>query len=99
MFWLITITSTILVIVILLLPAIKMRDYEKITDSQQENEIRKLKDKINFYKVICFLFVIPIVSFGIYVLVGLPDSLQITNQTFQSKHSTRSSTLGNMPKK
>ena len=77
MFWLITITSTILVIVILLLPAIKMRDYEKITDSQQENEIRKLKNKINFYKVICFLFVIPIVSFGIYVLVGLPDSLQI----------------------
>ena len=44
MFWLITITSTILVIVILLLPAIKMRDYEKITDSQQENEIRKLKE-------------------------------------------------------
>ena len=35
--------------------------------------------KINFYKVICFLFVIPIVSFGIYVF-GLPDSLQITNQ-------------------
>ena len=84
MFWLITITSTILVIVILLLPAIKMRDYEKITDSQQENEIRKLKDKINFYKVICFLFVIPIVSFGIYVLVGLPDSLQITNQTISA---------------
>ena len=84
MFWLITITSTILVIVILLLPAIKMRDYEKITDSQQENEIRKLKNKINFYKIICFLFVIPIVSFGIYVLVGLPDSLQISNQTISA---------------
>ena len=80
MFWLITITSTILVVIILLLPAIKIRDYEKITDSQQENEIRKLKNKINFYKIICFIFVLPIVSFGIYVLVGLPGSLQVSNQ-------------------
>ncbi len=84
MFWLITVASTTLVIILLLLPAMKVKGNQKITDSQQENEIQRLKNKINLYKIICFLFTIPIVSFGIYVLVGLPGSLQSSDQTIRA---------------
>ena len=89
MFWLITIFSTTLVIIILLIPAMKIRGNEKIADSPKEKEIQKLKDKINFYKIICFLFIIPIISFGIYILVGLPGSLQSSNQTIKGNSNAQ----------
>lgn len=84
MFWLIAIVSTTFVILILLLPAVKISKKDKIIDSPQENEIQKLKDKINFYKIVCFLVVIPITSFGIYNMIGLPDSLTLSEQSFKA---------------
>ena len=50
MFWLITITSTILVIVILLLPAIKMRDYEKSLIPSKKTKFKNSKIKLIFIK-------------------------------------------------
>ncbi len=85
MFWLVALISTTLVILVLLFPAIKNGRTKKIIDSPQETEIQRLKNKINFYKIVCFLTIIPIISFGIYNMIGLPESLQLSEQSLKAK--------------
>jgi len=84
MFWLIALISTVLIIFILLIPVIKINKNDRMVESPQENQIQELKNKINFYKIVCFLILIPIISFGIYNIIGLPDSLQLSEQSLKS---------------
>ena len=96
MFWLIALLSSISVILILLLPAVKsLRQNTSETSAEEpgEKEIQKLKNKVNTYKIICILLAVPILTFSIYNMIGLPESINLpkisskdnANQNFNSE--------------
>ncbi|MEC8148216.1 MAG: hypothetical protein VX086_06660 [Pseudomonadota bacterium] len=99
MFWLIALLSSISVILILLLPAVKslkQNTSETSAEKPEEKEIRKLQNKVNMYKIICILLAVPILTFSIYNMIGLPESINLpkisskdnANQNFNSEEHT-----------
>lgn len=80
----------IVVIAIILLPAIKAPLQDTVLKeaySPAEQQLQELKNQINFYKILCVLLIVPALTYGIYNLIGLPESFRLTKQSFEPNSS------------